>query len=164
MVPDPVENLERLVDDPSAGLPEDVFRLVSRLTPMVNVDLLIKDKAGRTLLTWRDDGCWRPGWHVPGGIIRYKERVRERLERTARTELGTGLKPDPEFVAQKEFLIPDRKTRGHFISLVYRCELAGEPDPARKFNGDKPAPGQWAWHESCPADLIPVHEVYREYI
>jgi len=163
-VSDAIERIDALVKNPSAGLPKDVFLLLSRLTPLVNVDLLIKDARGRTLLTWRDDDCWPPGWHIPGGIIRYKESALDRLQKTSRNELGTGLKPAPEFLAHKEFLIPHLKTRGHFISLLYKCALARKPDPARMFRRGKPKPGQWAWHDGCPADLLKGHEVYRGYI
>ena len=57
------------------------FGLVE-LTPLVNVDLLIKD-SGRTLLTWRDDEFYGPGWHIPGGILGFKERALDRLAKVA---------------------------------------------------------------------------------
>ena len=46
-----VEFLDKQISNPSSGLPEEVFLFVSRLTPMVNVDLLIKDEKRRTLLS-----------------------------------------------------------------------------------------------------------------
>jgi hypothetical protein len=52
--------------DPRSGLPEELFLFVSRLVPMVNVDLFISDDQGRVLLTWRDDEIFGAGWHVPG--------------------------------------------------------------------------------------------------
>ena len=47
-----IEILEKYVSDPSKGLPDEVFFYISRTTPLVNVDLLIKDENGRTLLSW----------------------------------------------------------------------------------------------------------------
>ena len=41
--------------DPRGGLPEELFLFISRLVPMINVDLFISDDQGRVLLTWRDD-------------------------------------------------------------------------------------------------------------
>ena len=70
-----IRMLEEKIENPRIGLPQEVFFLVSRLTPMVNVDLLIKDEKGRTLLAWRDDEFVGKGWHVPGGIIRFKEKA-----------------------------------------------------------------------------------------
>lgn len=37
--------LEAAIGDPCQGLPEEVFLFVSRVTPMINVDLLIQDEA-----------------------------------------------------------------------------------------------------------------------
>ena len=50
-----IELLESAATHPHEGLPPDVFRFVSRITPLINVDLLVQDDQGRTLLTWRDD-------------------------------------------------------------------------------------------------------------
>ena len=63
--------------DPNGGLPEELFLFVSRLVPMVNVDLFISDDQGRVLLTWRDDEIFGAGWHIPGGMIRYKETAQD---------------------------------------------------------------------------------------
>ena len=59
--------------NPTKGLSEETFLLISQLTPMVNVELLIQDKNKGTLLTWRHDKFYGPAWHLPGGIIRFKE-------------------------------------------------------------------------------------------
>ncbi len=55
---------------------------------MINVDLLIKNKQGQTLLTWRQDRFYGPAWHIPGGIIRFKESIEDRIAKVAETELG----------------------------------------------------------------------------
>lgn len=61
---DAIDFLDKQISDPSQGLPEEVFLFLSRMTPIVNVDLLIKDEKGRTLLSWRDDIHSGTGWHV----------------------------------------------------------------------------------------------------
>src|SRR5204863_6588665 len=80
--------LEAEIGDPREGLPEDVFRFVSRITPLANVDLLIEDPRRGTLLTWREDQFFGAGWHLPGGIVRYKETARQRVRACAQHELG----------------------------------------------------------------------------
>src|SRR5947209_6885664 len=107
--------LESAIGDPRRGLPLEIFELVSRIAPLVNVDLLIQD-AGRTLLTWRDDEHFGAGWHVPGGIIRYKERADHRIRECARLELGAEVMFDPEPILVSEFIREEQNTRGHFIS------------------------------------------------
>jgi ADP-ribose pyrophosphatase YjhB (NUDIX family) len=154
--------LDELADDPSTGLPEELFLLVSRLTPLVNVDLLIQNKEG-TLLTWRNDRHYGAGWHIPGGIIRYKETARHRISEVARLELGATVDFDPAPIAVIESIAPERD-RGHFISLLYRCRLTSTPDPRQQADAHPPKPGAWQWHTRSPADMLPVHDMYRHFI
>jgi colanic acid biosynthesis protein WcaH len=51
-LPDHIREIESAAGDASRGLPEDIFLMTTRLTPMINVDLLIKTPEG-VLLTWR---------------------------------------------------------------------------------------------------------------
>src|SRR5687768_11444188 len=85
-----IDAIESAIADPRRGLPDEVFGLLTRLTPMNNVDLLIRNDRRETLLTWRDDGLYR-GWHIPGGIIRFKERMADRVAEVARLELGAAV-------------------------------------------------------------------------
>jgi len=158
-----VAALEAAIGPPEKGLPEDVFLFVSRVTPLVNVDLLVKDERGRTLLTWRDDELFGAGWHLPGGIIRYKESAFERIRACAREELGADINCDREPLLVVES-IGSHETRGHHISLLYRCRLAGDPDPAREARSDRPASGEWRWHDRCPPDLLEAQRVYARFL
>ena len=156
------ETLDAWVGEPFDGLPEEFFLFLSRFTPLINVDLLIQDDRRRTLLTWRQDDTYGAGWHVPGGIIRYKETAEDRIRATARRELGAEVTFDPQPIAIEQIVEPDRRERGHFISLVYRCRLLGPPEPGLRYEqGKPPSRDQWAWHEDCPADLIAVQAYYR---
>jgi colanic acid biosynthesis protein WcaH len=153
---------EALAGRPEEGLPLDLFRVLSRIVPLVNIDLLIRDEQLGTLLTWRHDENYGPGWHIPGGIIRYKETAAVRIRLTAQRELGTAVEFDPEPLAVREAIDPVRRERGHFISLLYRCRLQAAPaDHLRA--GATPRAGQWAWHRACPPDLIPEHHDYRRF-
>jgi colanic acid biosynthesis protein WcaH len=159
-----IAKVESAIADPLAGLPEEVFLFASRIMPMINVDLLIKNPDGATLLTWRDDGYAAPGWHIPGGVIRYKEAIAVRIRKVAQSELGTGVEFKPEPVTIKEFIHSDRKNRGHFISLLFECRLTGMPDEKIRYQQGKPLPGQWMWHAQCPENLLSVHEIYCKFI
>lgn len=162
------ESLDLLLEyvgDSSKGLPEEVFRFISQLTPMVNIDMLIKNTAGQTLLTWRADEFYGPGWHIPGGIIRFKEYAKDRIQKVAQLELGTTVSFKPEPIQIHEIMAPKRNIRGHFISLLYDCTLSKELDPRRKYkSGSKAKNGEWAWHDNCPDNLLSVHEIYRNII
>jgi ADP-ribose pyrophosphatase YjhB (NUDIX family) len=150
--------LESALGDPCRGLPEEVFLFASRIMPLINVDLLIQDDAGRTLLTWRDDESFGQGWHVPGGIIRYKETAAERIRACAREELGAEVTFDAAPLLVSETIRPCRD-RGHFISLLYRCRLATPPEAARR-SESRPSPGTWQWHQTCPPDLLKAQAQY----
>ena len=158
-----IDAIDSAVPDPRKGLPDEVFRLLTRLTPMANVDLLIQNDRRETLLTWREDELYR-GWHIPGGIIRYKERMADRIAEVARLELGAvvAIKGGP--LAINEVIHPERRVRGHFIAFLFGCELASGPDERLRHGGGAPARGQWAWHGGFPREMIPSHEMYRRFI
>lgn len=157
-----IEFLDKQVSNPSLGLPQELFFFITRLTPMVNVDLLIKDEKGRILLSWRDDRFVGAGWHLPGGIIRFKETLEARLSEVAEKEIGAAVKFDPLPIAVNQ-VICEHNTRGHFISILYKCFLTGKFIPKNTGLSEKD-PGYLIWHESCPLNLVKVHEMYRKYI
>ena len=63
------DTISRHIVDARVDLGRDIFHFVSSLTPIVNVDLLIKNEFGETILTWRSDEFYGPGWHLPGGFL-----------------------------------------------------------------------------------------------
>lgn len=154
--------LDSWARNPKAGLPYELFLFVSRLVPMVNVDLLIADGQGGILLTWRDDEIHGSGWHVPGGMIRYKETAEERIRATALDELGAEVTLDgPPIVEQ--FIESERRVRGHFVSLLYKCRILTPLNEAIRFTGGDPLRGQWAWHKRCPEKLLVAHKPYSRF-
>ena len=157
-----IAELERAIGDPHLGLPEPVFLFLSRIAPLVNVDLLIKDNGGRTLLTWRHDQHYGPGWHIPGGVIRYKETAADRIKAVAALELGAAVDFDPAPIRVLETISPDRD-RAHAISLLYRCRFLTAPDPSLEARSNPQRAGAWRWHASAPADLLTVHRPYAEF-
>lgn len=156
-----IKCIEKQIKDPKVGLPEEVFLLVSRLTPLVNVDLLIKDENGRILLSWRDD-IHGAGWHIPGGIIRFKEHLEDRLKKVAIKEIGTEVKFDPIPIAFNEIILK-HNNRGHFMSFLYKCFLPSSYIPDNGELKEKDA-GYLKWHDFCPKNLIKVHEIYKKFI
>ena len=157
-----IQQLERAIDSSSGDLPNEVFLFLSRVTPLVNVDLLIQDASHRTLLTWRADEFYGPGWHVPGGIIRFQERAEERIRFVAHHELGAAVEFDASPHRMLESIAKERRDRGHFISLLYRCRLTQAPDRQLEHTVGSPLPGQWRWHSSCPSDLIAEQRFYAD--
>lgn len=154
--------LKKQIKNPSKGLPQEIFLFVSSVTPMANVDLLIKDENGRTLLSWRDDKFTGTGWHFPGGIIRLKEKFETRIQKVALTEIGAKVKFEPAPLGIYQ-IITDKKIRGHFISILYKCFLSEKFVINNKGLTEKDA-GYLRWHDSCPKDLLKFHKIYKKYL
>ena len=159
-----IGKLERQLAAPESGLPEAMFLLVSRVTPLVNVDLLIQDDQHGTVLTWRSDRFYGPGWHVLGGIVRYKETMSERIHQVARTELGASIEFERAPLLISESILRDKRDRAHFISFLYRCRLTSALDATRKFSTHTPVSGHWCWHHRCPDNLISEQCGYATFL
>lgn len=157
-----ISRVESAIQNPRRGLPEQVFLFVSRMTPLINVDLLIQDEEGRTLLTWRDDEFYEPGWHIPGSIVRHKETLAARIEACAHDELGAQVEFDSPPLLVSE-TIRQQDTRGHFISLLYRCRLRTPPDESRRAGPRPLTAGEWQWHVFCPPNLLTIQKQYARF-
>jgi colanic acid biosynthesis protein WcaH len=155
-----LENVLQAIPDPSKGLPDEVFHFILKVTPMINVDLLVRNDRGEHLLAWRED-AYGTGWHIPGGIIRYCEAIEQRIEAVAKGELSTEVDHTPHPVDLRQLW----HVRGHFISLLYLCTLRTPiSDPAIWFSGGKPRNGQIAWIMGVPPDIYWVHNMYAEWL
>ena len=164
-IADAVAVINEFLPNSNVGLPDDIFYLVSRLTPMVNVDLLIVNERNEKLLTWREDQFYGPGWHIPGGIIRFKELAETRILKVAELEIGATLSWEPRPIVVREIMHPTRDVRGHFISMVYKCKLTGSlPLEDEAPNSEQPLNGQWRWFASMPPDTIRPHLQFEELI
>jgi colanic acid biosynthesis protein WcaH len=158
-----ISALEGAISDARQGLPEEVFLFVSGITPLINVDLLIQDDADRTLLTWRDDEYCGQGWHIPGGIIRYKETSADRIRTCALEELGAEVSFEAAPLLVLETIRPHR-SRGHFISLLYRCRLLTPLNETLRAADSYPhRAGTWRWHQGSPPDLLQEHAPYEQF-
>ena len=159
-----IDILKAKCKNPSHGLPESVFLLLTGLTPMVNVDLLIKDDLGHTLLTWRDDIYYGRGWHIPGGIIRFGETSKARIAAVAKMELGCKVAFETKPIATYENISRQRRVRGHFISFLYRCKLVSSPLRRLKYQGEELKPGMYKFFSQAPENLLTVQNRYRKHI
>jgi colanic acid biosynthesis protein WcaH len=157
---DPIKAVEDLAKNPQAGLPDPVFYLVGRLTPYINVDLLIQDGRYGTLLTWRDDVIVGSGWHIPGGIIRYKEYAIERVYKVAKLELNSNLNSVEGPISINEIITKEKIERAHFISLLYKCAL--DENSLRNILNDRSE--KIRFFKKAPNDLLTQHRIYEAYI
>jgi ADP-ribose pyrophosphatase YjhB (NUDIX family) len=71
----------------SGPLPEEEFWGIYHRVPRLTVEVVLSDERG-VLLTRRAIEPCRGMWHLPGGTVRFGERLTEAVSRVARDELG----------------------------------------------------------------------------
>lgn len=153
--------VEQFVNNPKNGLPDDVFYFVGRMTPFINVDLLIKSPDIGTILTWREDIYSGKGWHLPGGIIRFREKISKRIQQVATKELGIKIKDFRGPIAVNQILT-QQKERSHFISLLYECSL--NKIEKKKIVDISKKNKNIKFFKSKPKKLLKWHKIYSSYI
>lgn len=152
---------------PETGLGNDLFLFSSTLAPVVNVDLLITNPKQQILLAWRNDPHSGIGWHIPGGCVRFKETLEERIQKTAVAEIGTHLQYDKEPIKVFEIFsdgyrkgLEDQRERAHFITLVYRCRIPDDWE-INKHTANPGEAGYLKWFDALPENLLAVQNCYR---
>lgn len=145
-----------------SDLPESEFLYISSRTPLINVDLFVIDEEGEVLLSWRDDEYCGTGWHIPGGIIRHGEKMRERLEKTAEAELGF-IPAFEETPCKITEIFLEQEYRNHFISHLFRGKCRSDDVESI----DKPVkPGDLRWfdhYEQLVYSQAPYEDYLKEY-
>ncbi len=145
--------------DPTKGLPEDLFIFSTTLVPIVNIDLFITDDKHRLLLSWREDQYNGKGWHIPGGCVRLKESLEERVVKTAEKEIGVPIVYNPKPVAIREIMaseersaVADQLERCHNVSFLYQCHIEQGYTPPNEMSGVK-----LQWFDKMPDELLQTH-------
>jgi ADP-ribose pyrophosphatase YjhB (NUDIX family) len=156
-----IKTLEASVDNPNQGLPDDIFYFIGRMTPYINVDLLIKCPIRGVLLTWRDDKYAGRGWHFPGGIVRFRETIKNRVIKVAFEELDILVSNLKGPITTNEVIIRDQVERSHFISLLYECTI--KEDQFNKIIDSTNTNSKIFFFKKKPKDLLPLHEIYKDF-
>lgn len=135
---------------PRGPLPEDEYRQIYSRVPRLTVEIVIAHEHA-VLLTLRRSGPCRGLWHLPGGTVRFGERLTEAVERVARDELGVaatagGLLGYIEYPSHYEHGLDCP------VGVAFRTVLTGE----------QPAISPTCrWFEHLPVDM---HEEQREFL
>jgi colanic acid biosynthesis protein WcaH len=110
-------------------LPRQQFLEVVERAPLVSIDLIVRDTAGRVLLGLRRNAPAQGWWFVPGGCIRKDETLDTAFAHIAHAELGLGLRrADARFLGVYEHFYPDNAGGSgfgtHYVVLAYALEPA----------------------------------------
>ena len=155
--------------DASKGLPEELFWLVSSLTPIVNVDLLVVNDAGQLLLARRNDAFHPECWHIPGGCVRFGESLMDRVHLTAHRELGCDVIAESNPISIRDAIrgpiqnwdYPNE--RRHFVSILYKCYLP-KGTIIRNDNRTEADAGYLKWFDVLPEDLVEIQHIYDDIL
>jgi colanic acid biosynthesis protein WcaH len=66
----------------------ETFRTVVENTPLISIDLIVRNQSGKVLLGLRNNPPAKDYWFVPGGRILRGEHIDEAVERVSEEELG----------------------------------------------------------------------------
>jgi colanic acid biosynthesis protein WcaH len=114
-------------------LTQEEFAAVVRNTPLVSIDLVVRDPAGRVLLGVRRNEPAKGFWFVPGGRIAKDEPIADAFRRLCRVELNLDLTiEDGAFLGVYEHFYDTNFTQQggfgtHYVVLGYSILLDEAP-------------------------------------
>lgn len=110
-------------------LSPNVLIEVIKYTPLVSIDLIVRDPQGRVLVGWRTNRPAQYCWFVPGGRICKDERMAAAFQRITENELGASFELNQaRFLGVYEHLYDDNFAGQegfgtHYIVLAYELQL-----------------------------------------
>lgn len=136
-------------------LTDEEYDFIYSRSPRICVDLLVKNSKGEVLLTKRTIEPYINHWHFPGGRIKFRESIKDALNRIATGELGVTIAQlgEPTLLGCCEY--PDevqKEQPRHSISLVHEIQLTGEIELK--------AQDKYEWCSSVPDLIIPSVGVF----
>ncbi|MBK8162758.1 MAG: GDP-mannose mannosyl hydrolase [Gammaproteobacteria bacterium] len=152
-------------DTTPTPLTREEFARVVRSTPLVSIDLVVRDQARRMLLGLRENRPAQGYWFVPGGRIGKDEHIEQAFRRISCMELGRALTlADARFIGVYEHLYDDNFAGEsgfgtHYIVLAYAVDGA-----AADFDLPLDQHSRYEWMaESDVLSRTDVHPYVRNY-
>lgn len=135
------------------------FRSAVRLSPLVSIDLIVRDAAGHVLLGWRNNRPAQHCWFVPGGRICKDETLDAAFRRIAGGELGLeSERADARFLGVHEHFYDDNFSGTgfgtHYVVLGHELALGEQPVTL-------PAAQHARWRWFGVDELLASPEVHR---
>ncbi|MFH4484129.1 GDP-mannose mannosyl hydrolase [Vibrio diabolicus] len=106
----------------------NTFKIVVESTPLVSIDLVVRNKQGHVLLGERTNRPAHGYWFVPGGRILKDETFEQAFKRLTKIELGTELTlSEAKFIGPYEHHYDDNFSGAgfstHYVVLGYEVTL-----------------------------------------
>jgi colanic acid biosynthesis protein WcaH len=110
-------------------LVSDDFKKVVKYTPLVSIDLVVRDIKGNVLLGKRVNRPARNNWFVPGGRVLKDETFEAAYKRLLKEELGLS-NASANFIGLYQHFYEDNFSEDtfstHYIVLAYEISIEGE--------------------------------------
>lgn len=122
-------NAHTFHETPIIRLPSEQFREIVRLTPLVSIDLVVRDGTNRMLLGWRRNRPAQHSWFVPGGRVGKNETRAAAFQRLTKMELGRAFAIESgRFLGVFEHIYPDNFAEEtgfgtHYVVLAFELRV-----------------------------------------
>ncbi len=116
----------------------DLFKTLIENTPLVSVDLIVKQK-GKVLLGKRVNKPAQGYYFTLGGRVFKNERIKDAIKRISKLELGIIIDNNPKFIGVFEHLYDDsifETVSTHYLNLGYEIEVSDLEDLPRDQHDD----------------------------
>ncbi|MCX2934610.1 GDP-mannose mannosyl hydrolase [Mycobacterium sp. CVI_P3] len=113
-------------------LSRDDFAHVIGHSPLVSIDLVVRDESGRVLVGLRLNRPARGSWFVPGGRIYKDERIDDAFLRISHAELGRAIpREGASLLGVYEHLYDDNALEipgvsTHYVVIAYQLRVGAE--------------------------------------
>ncbi|MGL5843877.1 MAG: GDP-mannose mannosyl hydrolase [Aeromonas hydrophila] len=149
---------------PSPWLDKAQFQQIVAATPLISLDLIVRNGQGQVLLGRRLNRPAQGYWFVPGGRVRKDERLDAAFLRLTQEELGlTASRESARLLGPYEHFYADNfsgtEFTTHYVVLGYELAWQGQQDALPISQHD-----QYRWFEV--ADLLQdpsVHQHTKDY-
>lgn len=149
-------------------LPDETFKSVIQHTPLISIDLIVRNEQGEVLLGKRVNAPAKGYWFVPGGRVRKNETLDDAFVRLVREELGieSGItRADAKFLGVFEHFYDDCVFNNiistHYIVLAYSLNIIDEK--LLKFSLNQHNDYKWVYYPNILSFLL-IHENIKEYL
>lgn len=134
-------------------LSESEYRFVYSKVPRLTVEILLRRGEGCVYLTKRAGGPCRGLWHIPGGTVRFAERLNVALGRIAASELSIHV-VSSEMVGVVEYPSHFEQGLDSPVGLVFEV---GEYEGSPRRNDEASDAG---WFEELPEPMHRDQDVF----
>ncbi|WP_421198969.1 GDP-mannose mannosyl hydrolase [Aeromonas enteropelogenes] len=153
-----------VVNQPSHWLDKTQFQQIVAATPLISLDLIVRNQQGQVLLGRRLNRPAQGFWFVPGGRVRKDERLNDAFWRLTEEELGIAASRDnARFLGPYEHFYADNfsgtEFSTHYVVLGYELAWQGQQDALPISQHD-----QYRWFDVAELLQDPsVHQHTKDY-